>query len=87
MTKSELIKKYDHLFWYHRKSKLHQISDIVLVEFILNYGDLQAVKDLIKYHGINRTAEIFFNSIKSERNNYQAQVKNYFYHYFRRYAS
>ena len=45
-NKIELLDKYQSIFWYFDKSNLHTISDAVMVEFILNYGSLEAVKKL-----------------------------------------
>lgn len=78
MSKTELIQKYSSLFWYFDKSKIEDISDDVLVEFILNYGDLEAVRELFKTLEINKVAQIFKNKAYSERSNYFPQVKNYF---------
>ena len=45
-NKIELLDKYQSIFWYFDKSNLHTISDAGMVEFILNYGSLEAVKEL-----------------------------------------
>jgi len=60
-----------------------------LVETILNYGDMNAVKELFDIMGIKNVAKIFFNDINiSERrkNNYQELTLNYFSLLFNRYA-
>ena len=48
MNKQQLAEKYKHLFWYFDKSKLSKMSEAVLIEFILNYGDMMALKDLFE---------------------------------------
>jgi hypothetical protein len=61
----------------------------VLVEFILNYGDLPAIKELLGIVGINDVADHFFKSINlSERRkgNYHELTINYFTLLFNRYA-
>jgi len=84
------IRKHIHLFWYIPEEKKEDISHEVLVEFILNYGDMDAVRELLSILGTDKVADIFFKSIKlSERrkNNYQELTLNYFTLLFNRYAS
>ncbi len=83
------IRKHSSLFWYTPKDKKEDISSDVLVEFILNYGDIKAVRELISLFGIEKVAEIFFNSINlSERRkgNYHELTLNYFTLLFSKYA-
>jgi hypothetical protein len=84
MNREELIEKNSSIFWYFDKSKLSEMSDAVLVEFILNYGDLEAVKELFSTLGKEKAAQIFAQSIKSKRDNYLPLVKNFFDLYFKR---
>ncbi|MCC5946012.1 MAG: hypothetical protein JJT94_13865 [Bernardetiaceae bacterium] len=86
MNRQEFIEKYKHLFWYLDKQKLTQISDAVLVEFILNYGDLTSVKELIAVFGIEKVAQDFANSVRNKRHNYFPQVKNFFELYFQKHV-
>ncbi len=84
------IRKHSNLFWYIPDDKKEDIDNEVLVEFILNYGDMEAVKELFAVLGLKKVAEIFFTSInKSERRkgNYHELTLNYFTLYFNRYAS
>jgi hypothetical protein len=83
------IREQSTLFWYIPEDQKENISKEVLVETILNYGDLKAVKQLIKLLGIKETAEIFFDSInKSDRRkgNYHELTINFFTLYFNHYA-
>lgn len=83
------IRKHSSLFWYTPEDKKEDISSDVLVEFILNYGDIKAVRELISLFGIEKVAEIFFNSINlSERRkgNYHELTLNYFTLLFSKYA-
>jgi len=85
----EYIDRRAALFWYTPKDKLHDISDNLLVETILNYGTMDDVRELFRLIGIKTAAEIFFSSINtSERrkNNYFEPVINYFTLYFNQYA-
>ena len=84
------IRKHSSLFWYIPEDKKEEISEDILVEFILNYGTLEDVKELFSLMGIKRVAEIFFESVNmSERRkgNYHELVLNYFTLLFNRYAS
>ena len=78
MSKSDFIKNNQHLFWYFNKKELQNISNAVLVEFILNYGNMQSVKDVLNILGQETVAKEFSKAIQSNRNNYFPQVKNYF---------
>ncbi len=85
----EFIRENSALFWYIPENKKEDISPEVLVETILNYGDMNAVKKLFTLFGIKKVAEIFFNSINlSERRkgNFHELTINYFTHLFKRYA-
>jgi hypothetical protein len=84
------IGKHSSLFWYIPEDKKEEITEDILVEFILNYGTLEDVKELFRIMGIKKVAEVFFESInKSERRkgNYHELVLNYFTLLFNRYAS
>jgi len=83
------IRQHSSLFWYIPEDKKEDVSPDVLVEFILNYGDMDAVKGLFSIYGIDKIAEIFFNSINlSERRkgNYYELTLNYFTILFNKYA-
>lgn len=82
------IRKHRSLFWYIPEDKKEDVSQDVLVEFILNYGDMEAVKELLSILGINRVAKTFFESINiSERRkgNYNDLTINFFSFFFSRY--
>ena len=83
------IRKHSSLFWYIPEDKKEDISHDVLVEFILNYGDLEAVKELLSIMGINSVAKTFFESINlSERRkgNYNELTLNFFSIFFSKYV-
>ena len=85
-TRDQLIDENAHLFWYIRKDKLHQISDEVLVEFLLNYGDFPQIADMIKIVGEQKVATIVENNIikvkEHKRQNYRLSILNLFGKYF-----
>jgi hypothetical protein len=85
----EFIRKNSALFWYIPEDKKEDISEDVLVEFILNYGDMKAVKKLFSIYRIQFVADVFFTSINlSERRkgNYNELTLNYFTLFFKKYA-
>jgi len=86
----EFIKEQRHIFWYIPEKEKVNISHEVLIEFIFNYGDINAVKKLIALLGLNKTAEIYFNTIHmSERRkgNFHELTLNFFSILLSKYAS
>lgn len=84
ITDPELIRRYGNLFWYVQEEEKKNLSLDSLVEAILNYGDLEAVRYLIKVAGVETVSEIFFRQNKNKRVNYFPQVTNFFTLYFKR---
>jgi hypothetical protein len=86
----DFIREHEALFWYSPSDKSETVSDELLVENVLNYGDMETVKQLFRVMGIKTVAKVFFDTInQSERrkNNYQELTLNYFTLLFNRYAS
>jgi hypothetical protein len=80
-TLKNFIREHAVLFWYSPDDKAETVSDELLVETILNYGDMDAVRQLFELMRIRTVASIFLNFInKSERcrNNYHELTLNYF---------
>jgi len=82
----ELTRRYGDLFWYVSEEEKENLSMDAIVEAILNYGDLEAVRQLIGLAGVKTVAEIFFRQIRNKRVNYFPQVVNFFTLYFHRNA-
>ena len=82
----EYIKEYGYLFWYTPDDEKENISKELLVETILNYGDLNAIKKLFAVMGITETAAIFFNAEGRKKFNYYPEVYSFFSLYFKRNA-
>ena len=83
------IRAHRELFWSIPEDKKEEISEAVMVEYILNYGDMKSIRRLIDLLGMQQVADIFFRSINlSERrkNNYHELSLNYFTLFFQRYA-
>ena len=85
-TREEFITENLHLFWYLKKDTLHQISDEVLVEFVLNFADLPQISEMIKIVGDHNVAKIVGKNIvkakEKKRQNYRLSILNLFGHYF-----
>jgi hypothetical protein len=85
----QFIREHSNLFWYIPDEKKEEISNELLVETILNYGDIKAVKQLIQLIGIKKTSHIFFESIQQSdrrKGNYHELTINFFTLFFNHYA-
>ncbi|MFH2143624.1 MAG: hypothetical protein ABIJ97_14460 [Bacteroidota bacterium] len=80
------IRENSHLFWYTPEDKKEDISDEFLVETILNYGDMEAVKKLVSLLGIKKVSKIFFNAEGRKKLNYYPEIYDFFYKVFKKYA-
>jgi hypothetical protein len=74
----QFIHEHTNLFWYTPEEKKEDISHELLVETILNYGDLQSVKQLIEIMGFDRLSEIFTGLEGRKKLNYYPEI----YHFF-----
>lgn len=84
MTISDFVKKRKHLFWSTKN--YDGLSNGAVVEGILNYGDMDDVRELIALLGIQEVARIFHKDTSRARVNYRPEVANYFQLYFQKYA-
>lgn len=80
------IRKHSALFWYIPEDKKEDIDEEVLVEFILNYGTLEDIKELLKILGTKNVANIFFNVEGRKKLNYYPEIYNYFSLFFKKYV-
>ncbi|HRO76736.1 MAG TPA: hypothetical protein PLP27_11380 [Crocinitomicaceae bacterium] len=80
------IRKNRELFWHISDSKVEDISLDVLVEYIINYGDYDSVKELFNLLGTDTVATIFRKNTQSSRNNYNKLNRHFFEIYFNRHA-
>ena len=85
MTKESFIKKRSYLFWYVQNPR--KVSDEALVEAVLNYGDFDDVKKMLRIVGFSRARDIFFANARKPRHNYDPKIKHYFELFFNTYAS
>ena len=73
---SILVRPRPHLWWWVKdKNKLSAES---IVEGILAFGDMKAVKILFKTMGKKKIKKIFLKQIMTTRCNYKPQTVNYF---------
>jgi hypothetical protein len=82
----EFIRRNSHLFWYTPEDKKEQISSELLVETLLNYGNLDEIKALIQLLGVREISRIFFNASGRKKLNYYPEIHNFFSLLFSRYA-
>jgi hypothetical protein len=82
----DFIREYDYLFWYTPEDKTETVTDELLVETILNYGDLDAVRKLFTVFGLKNCAKIFKAMTGRKIGNFFPEIWNYFNLYFNKYA-
>jgi len=88
-ARSTFICDHADLFWFVPEAQLTGISDACLVETVLNYGSMDAVRRLIAILGINEVARVFAESTaqsRRRRRNYHDLTYHFFRQVFRRYA-
>lgn len=81
---SEYFQKKPYLHWWIPDT--NTLSDESVVFSILNYGDFDDVKLLLKEMGIQNVKKIFEKQIHAKRNNYNKKTQHYFSLYFDTYA-
>jgi len=85
----KFIEDHQELFWYSPAPKSKTVTDELLVETMLNYGQLSDIQELFNLVGKKNVAKIFYDNIKKSdrrRNNYSQLTANYFTLFFNRYA-
>ncbi|MCK5099698.1 MAG: hypothetical protein KAR45_16430 [Desulfobacteraceae bacterium] len=73
---SILVKPRPHLWWWVKEK--NKLSAESIVEGILAFGDMEAVKLLFKTMGKQKIKKIFTKQISTTRCNYKPQTVNYF---------
>ncbi len=74
----QFIREHSNLFWYIPEENKEDISHELLVETILNYGDIKAVKQLISIIGPDQLSEIFSGLDGRKKLNYYPEIYNFF---------
>jgi len=73
--------------WYIRPDAKEHISQGVLVEFMLNYGNEKMIKELFTLLGVEQVAKVFREqTTPGRRINYFPEILQYFNLYFDRHA-
>lgn len=84
MITGDFIKKRKHLFWSTKN--YDGLSNEAVVEAVLNYGDMNDVRELIDLLGMQEVAKIFYENTNRPRINYDPKIVNYFSLFFNKYA-
>lgn len=84
MTLGDFVRKRKYLFWSTKN--YDGLSPGAVLEGVLNYGDMNDVRELLSILGIQEAAKIFHAQTNRPRINYRPEVKNYFQLYFQKYA-
>jgi hypothetical protein len=80
------IREHGNLFWYTPESEKENVSHELLVETILNYGDMDAVKKLFDIMGVKTTANVFFGMQGRKKLNFYPEIYSFFSLYFKKNA-
>jgi len=80
------IREHSHLFWYTPEDKKEEINHEFLMETILNYGNLDNVRQLINILGIEQSAKIFFGIQGRKKLNFYPEIYHFFSLVFKKYA-
>jgi len=80
------IKQNSFLFWDTPEKFKTNISDELLLEQILNYADLNTIKEYIKIIGFENAREIFNNLKGRRKQNIYPEIYALFSEYFKRYV-
>ncbi len=80
------IRQRAYLFWHIPDNKKEDISHELLVETILNYGNLDDVRNLFSVLSLDYVASIFMNLKGRKKFNYYPEIYNFFKLYFEKHA-
>ena len=84
MTVGDFAKQRKHLFWSTRN--YDGLSKEAVVEAVLNYGDMNDVRELIALFGMQEVAKTFRAQTNRPRINYDFKIVHYFSLFFQKYA-
>jgi hypothetical protein len=83
----KLIRDNAGLFWYIRDDKKENLPHEVVIEFILNYGNIDSCRRLFEILGLKYVADIFYEQVAPGRRiNYFPMTAHFFDLYFQRNA-
>ena len=82
----QFIREHSDLFWYTPDESKEDISNELLVETILNYGNMDDIRRLINIMGMEYVSGIFFGLEGRKKLNYYPEIHNFFSLLFSKYA-
>ncbi|MBA4411623.1 MAG: hypothetical protein Q8S54_04180 [Bacteroidota bacterium] len=80
------IRRHSNLFWYTPEDKKEDISPELLVETIMNYGEMGDVRELIQIMGIERLTVIFSGLQGRKKMNLYPEIYHFYSILIQRYA-
>jgi hypothetical protein len=80
------IEKHKHLFWYTPEDKKAGISDEMLMENVINYCDLNTIKELFAIWGLQKSKRVFEGMKGRKAHNFYPEIYHFFSEYFKRVA-
>lgn len=83
---NKFIKSQEHLFWYTPIKEKKNVSDALLLESILNYGDLRTIKEFFDLMGIKKINKIFQNLKGRQKQNLYPEIHHLFSEYLKHHA-
>lgn len=84
MNLGDFVRKRKYLFWSTKN--YDGLSKEAVLEGVLNYGDMDDVRELLDVIGIQEAAKIFYKDTHRARVNYDPKIVNYFSLFFKKYA-
>lgn len=84
MTIGDFVRKRKYLFWSTKN--YDGLSNEAVVEGVLNYGDMDDVRELISLLGLRKVSRIFYKQTHRMRINYDPKIVSYFSLFFKKYA-
>lgn len=82
----DFIREHEHLFWYTPIKEKENISDEMLLEYILNYADLPTIKEFFVLMGVQNIQTIFNNLKGRKKGNIYPEIHHLFSEYLKRIA-
>ena len=82
----QFIRDHSDLFWALPEDNKEEISEGVLVEYILNYGTLGDCRRVMELMGVKQVAAVFRKAESRQKLNYFPEICNFFSLYFAHHA-
>lgn len=86
LDRQQYIETHKTLFWYTPERQKKNISDLLLLETVLNYGTLDDCRQLFNIMGIQHAAKVFFSAKGRQKGNFFPEIYNFFTLVFNKYA-